>query len=416
MLINLVGLAVWVIVIIDIRLYGKHLSALQAVILSLAAIATPIILLEWIFLKTYRRTSTGLNFSVKKSWNLCGFGVKLLGFYTTLGVVTFIYWLFPEYQGSFYDTYFIFLKAILPWLCMGAVPYFILVDHFMTQPHDGYWHTGMLILGQWKKICCHTLRQHLLGWLVKAFFLALMFTYCVQNMNYIRNCRMSNLWGGFNGFYHFVYNTLFVVDVLFATVGYIVTLRIFDSHIRSTEPTLLGWYVTLECYEPFWSFSSRYYFKYTHNYDWNQWLQGYPILYMVWGAAILFTVFVYVYSTIPFGIRFSNLTNRGILTNGPYRFCKHPAYVSKTLSWWLISIPFLAKGGVVEALRLSLLLLGVNLFYFLRARTEERHLSRDPVYVEYAMIMNERSIFAWVGKLIPLLQYKKNKLFNTSNE
>lgn len=35
---------------------------------------------------------------------------------------------------------------------------------------------------------------------------------------------------------------------------------------------------------------------------------------------------IYAWATIMFGGRFSNLTHRGIITNGPYPWTKHPAY------------------------------------------------------------------------------------------
>ena len=38
-------------------------------------------------------------------------------------------------------------------------------------------------------------------------------------------------------------------------------------------------------------------------------------------------------------VRFSNLTYRGVLTNGPYAFTRHPAYLSKNLFWWCASMP-----------------------------------------------------------------------------
>ena len=77
---------------------------------------------------------------------------------------------------------------------------------------------------------------------------------------------------------------------------------------------------------------------------------------------------------------FSNLTNRGIITNGVYAWCKHPAYVSKNLSWWLIAVPFVYydKTTYLSVLRDCAALLALNGIYFLRARTEERHLSSDP--------------------------------------
>ena len=65
---------------------------------------------------------------------------------------------------------------------------------------------------------------------------------------------------------------------------------------------------------------------------------------------------------------------------------------------------FIVNDGA-DALKCTLLLVGVNLIYYARAKTEERHLSNYPEYVEYALEMNERSIFRWCAKLIPALKY-----------
>ena len=46
------------------------------------------------------------------------------------------------------------------------------------------------------------------------------------------------------------------------------------------------------------------------------------------------------------------------------------------------------------------------MIYFLRARTEEAHLSQDPTYVEYALWMNEHGKLAFLGRWFPLLKYK----------
>jgi protein-S-isoprenylcysteine O-methyltransferase Ste14 len=413
--INLFALAITTLTIVAIRQYGGNLSTLQAVIICLLSLAGSIVLLEFVFLRTFLNPSTGLDFSLKRPWNFKRIFIKLLGFYVTLILVALVYWLFPEYHGRFYIHYWGYLRIIVPILSLGAIPYFVLVDHFMKEPRDGYWHLGMFVLCKWSKINRYILGQHLLGWLVKLFFLPLMYTYLVSRVQYFRTFSYSNIFNSFNAFYDFVYSCIFGIDLIFVTAGYTLSLRIFDSHMRSVEPTLLGWFVALECYEPFWSFSSGTYLKYMNGYYWDNWFSGHPFLIIFWGSAILFLLTVYVYATIPFGIRFSNLTNRSILTNGPYRWTKHPAYVSKNLSWWFISIPFLPQAGLSESLRLSLLLLCVNVIYFLRARTEERHLSKDPVYIEYATAMNERSIFAFIGKIIPVLKFKPYQLFN-SNE
>ncbi len=114
----------------------------------------------------------------------------------------------------------------------------------------------------------------------------------------------------------------------------------------------------------------------------------------------------YALSAVVFGCRFSNLTHRGVLTNGPFRLTKHPAYVSKNISWWLISVPFVSNEGPVEAITMCVLLLGVNAIYFARAKTEERHLSWDPDYVAYALWIEENGIFRWVGRLLPFVRYR----------
>jgi protein-S-isoprenylcysteine O-methyltransferase Ste14 len=119
----------------------------------------------------------------------------------------------------------------------------------------------------------------------------------------------------------------------------------------------------------------------------------------VWAGAILALEGIYLLATFAFGVRFSNLTHRGILTGGPYRFTKHPAYVAKNLSWWLITLPFIPNHGWVDAIKSTLGLAGVSFIYYMRARTEERHLSRDPTYVRYALWMNEHGVLRWFGRI-----------------
>ena len=54
--------------------------------------------------------------------------------------------------------------------------------------------------------------------------------------------------------------------------------------------------------------------------------------FIIWGAILVVLTGIYAWATMAFGLRFSNLTHRGILTHGPYAFTKHPAYMSKNAS------------------------------------------------------------------------------------
>jgi protein-S-isoprenylcysteine O-methyltransferase Ste14 len=82
------------------------------------------------------------------------------------------------------------------------------------------------------------------------------------------------------------------------------------------------------------------------------------------------------------------------VTNGIYGWLKHPAYLSKNASWWLLSIPSLSTASTSNAIRLCLMLLCLNAIYYLRAKTEERHLSWDPVYRDYAKWMRQKDFGA----------------------
>ncbi len=96
---------------------------------------------------------------------------------------------------------------------------------------------------------------------------------------------------------------------------------------------------------------------------------------------------VYTSATVVFGLRFSNLTHRGVITTGPYAFIRHPAYASKNFSWWCVMLPFAlwqiySSGSWTPALQILGMVL-MSFVYYRRAITEEQHLSRDPEYRAY---------------------------------
>jgi protein-S-isoprenylcysteine O-methyltransferase Ste14 len=107
-------------------------------------------------------------------------------------------------------------------------------------------------------------------------------------------------------------------------------------------------------------------------------------MFWVWGVLLVTLTAIYAWATVAFGLRFSNLTHRGIITHGPYAYTRHPAYVAKNAFWWLSSLVFLPwDGSVVTAVRNVTILSLVSGVYYWRAKTEERHLLADPAYRAY---------------------------------
>lgn len=167
------------------------------------------------------------------------------------------------------------------------------------------------------------------------------------------------------------YDFVFFIDCSFATFGYMAESRFLGNKTRSVEPTSFGWLVAIACYPPYNSVLGTYF---PLNNGPRLFVSETADLVLKGLIVLLFTI--YAAATVAFGFKFSNLTNRGIITGGPYKYVRHPAYATKCAAWWLEHLPTLT----IES---AIFLCGTCTVYGLRAWTEERHLSMDPEYREY---------------------------------
>lgn len=239
--------------------------------------------------------------------------------------------------------------------------------------------------------------------LVKIFYIPLMLNFLVGNYRSLAGAlditAFFTLKGATYEGYAAILSFIFFLDVLFFCFGYLFEAGFLKNKLRSVEPTLLGWAVTLICYPPFNGMLSNapsiigesvsvfsaeagdllgaFFGTYFIGWSANDYIQFSGI-----GAtftariAIVLALIVYLWATLSLGTKCSNLTNRGIVTNGAYKCVRHPAYVSKNLAWWITTIPVMSVPVFVTMSVWSYV-------YYLRAVTEERHLSKDPGYMEY---------------------------------
>ena len=405
--VGLVFMALGLWLAFDVRIYASPIkpeSSAQTALFLVLWLGGGIAIYDLLFVKSYRLPSTGLLHSAP-SYNRRQAGTKLLGLAVTFSCMGFLYWLFPLYRQPFYQTFFQAVDAVMPSLLLAAVPYFYWVDARQKpetnpqEPVDAYWLLGACLMDFVKlrglSRACNPkakelLKQHALGWGVKFFFLPLVFGFIVLNVQAFWGWNTHFSTYSWIRWVELISFALFSVDVVWGCAGYLWSLRLLDTHVRSTDATLLGWVVALTFYEPFNYAMGPNFFRYETDMKWHHWLAQTPMLAYFWGGLIILTAFVFVWSTVIFGLRFSNLTHRGIITSGPYRFMRHPAYVSKSLNWWLVAMPFMVQSSWIESLRLCLLLLMANAVYYLRARTEERHLSSDYEYQKYKKLVTNR--------------------------
>jgi len=373
-----------------VRLAGPY-AALAAMAIAGALMALWSVLVD----KVHRNPSTGIDWGRKRplSATLHVSVTKLAGLWATWAIIGFIYCL-----GRFYwDGQYLFAMGVIGWAALPlfvlSVPYVLWLDRVLAEPRDYAWHFGAMLIGRepWD---AREVKKHWRAWIIKGFFGAFMISIlppgfaAVVNADWGRIAHDPVLLGTA------LFDLLFVIDVQIGTVGYLLTLRPLDAHIRSGNPFLAGWLAALICYPPFvYAFMGNGgLIQYEYNTaGWGYWLAGHDALLWAWAGGLVFLTAVYAWATVAFGIRFSNLTYRGVLTNGPYRFTRHPAYLSKNLFWWLSTLPFLVTShSPVDMVRNTVFLGCVSAIYFWRARTEEAHLlGEDAKYREYHAWMQE---------------------------
>jgi len=383
-------------------------AALLTMVLTGLAMAAWSVLVD----KVHRRASTGIDWSNPRpvSEILHISTVKIAGLWATWAVIGFLYYLGRWYWGGQY----LFSMQVIGWAALPlfvlSVPYVIWLDRVMVNPRDHAWHFGAMLIGReaWDM---DEVKKHWRAWIIKGFFSAFMISILPFGFASVVEADIGAVVRDPVALGVLCFELLFVVDVQIGTVGYLLTMRPLDAHIRSGNPFLAGWLAALLCYPPFvYGFMGNGgVLQYEYNTaGWGHWLAGYDAILWLWAAWLVFLTAIYAWATVAFGIRFSNLTYRGVLTNGPYRFTRHPAYLSKNLFWWFSTMPFLVTSdSISDAVRNTVFLGVVSAIYYWRARTEEAHLlGEDPKYRQYYDWMSEHGLITarlgkWLRRVAP---------------
>lgn len=175
----------------------------------------------------------------------------------------------------------------------------------------------------------------------------------------------------------------YTIDLAFALAGYIFASNSLVPTVRSTQPRLWGWIVCLLCYGP----------AFRHWDDFGRvvhgeinWPASLTLDAGVIAAAVVMIALLalYVSATVVFGLRFSNLSNRGVVSSGPYRYMKHPAYFAHVGNAWVITFVFLPAAGVELTASQILVPVAFTVLYRCRAVTEEMHMREDERYIAYS--------------------------------
>lgn len=234
-------------------------------------------------------------------------------------------------------------------------------------------------------------KNALLAWIVKLFFAPLMLvwitshTFNLINYSYDAYSQIGN-WSFlifFNSyFFIWAFTAILFFDVLFFTLWYLLEWPVFKNTIKSVQPSFIGWAVVLICYPPLNNNLTNLVGWYSQ--DFPQFTSAF--IHVPLNISILILMCIYAWASISLGLKASNLTNRWIVRKWPYKFVRHPAYICKNLSWLIWWIPMLLVSFSDINITTSAVLFWLTSWtfvYYMRAMTEEDHLSLDPDYIKY---------------------------------
>ena len=374
----------------------ERLTGPYAGLTGLVAAALPMVVVSLVKDKVHRRASTGIDWTKPRPVaTIIDISItKLAGLWATWAVIGALYCIARWHWDGPYLLSMQVLGTLAGPLFVASIPYVIWLDRVLVEPRDGAWHFGAMLIGR-EAFDPAQVWHHARAWAVKGFFTAFMISIVPGGFGIL----VANDWApqlanpvALAGL---LITAMFVLDAQIGTVGYIMTMKPLDAQIRSANPFLAGWLAALVCYPPFQLMQGNgplYYQTNTRN--WAFWYEGHDLVLWVWAAALVVLAAIYAWATVAFGLRFSNLTYRGVLTNGPYRFTKHPAYLAKNTFWWLETLPFLVVShSLTDMVRNTFFLACVSAIYFWRAKTEEAHLlAEDPKYRAYADWMAQHGL------------------------
>ncbi|MDH5179091.1 MAG: DUF1295 domain-containing protein [Gammaproteobacteria bacterium] len=330
---------------------------------------------------------------VAKAWSYLPWSDMVRNYFSAMSLLVTGYLFYthhPHWQGFFSAEYHLNSLVItgneilLGLVCLYSVcllPFYLSLPDTYQPKSRRFW----AALAGIKRGCLSERdKTALLATLVKFFFLPMMLIWLIEHVeSLIRHWEGYFITGTFfPAGYWFIFQIILLVDVFFFVLAYAVEHPKLGNEIRSVEPTLFGWLVALICYPPFNGMTNQILGWHSADYPEYQTV----IMQNIAGTAMLIFMAVYAWGSAALNLKAGNLTHRGIVRHGPYRWVRHPAYTAKNVAWWIGAFPLLAAELQVSYSGFVFAVLGMaswTFIYYLRATTEERHLLSDPVYADY---------------------------------
>ncbi|MGD9699917.1 methyltransferase family protein [Acinetobacter sp.] len=337
------------------------------------------------------------NFFKKRKENLIRVKIK---FYTFLSIwlisIFFSVFMSCYLNQNLYYYYYYDSLIFSPFILFIFYFWVFYMDSRQEDPDDEY--ANFFLDIKKKRFSWDSYRLFLLNTAVKVFYIPFMYGAAFLAVSQVLT--YGDIFFNILKFINFLFLIGVCFDVCIGLGGYIFSSKFFATETISVDGSWQGWLVCLICYPPL-VILSKIFLVQTDSYIWSHWLKPDETLYWIWATLICLTWTCYWLATVSFGFKFSNLSWRGLVDTGLYRYVKHPAYLSKNIYWWLHTIPLFGVVGI-DMLRNVLALSIISLIYYLRAKTEEKHLMQFDEYIQYCRWIDQNGFYAKIKKIFKI--------------
>lgn len=342
---------------------------------------------------------------------------KFLGVLMGILFIFFLIWLFPAYDNPTKLGYL--REALLPFFAFTIPASFILIlitEYILGEKRDGTYQFGLLARLHLREMDWTIFFDGVREWLLRGFFLLINFFGAVWYVANLRANGLPDFHQNFPGFITQLDLAIFGMIVLSILPGYIFASRLINTNLKKVDRTWFGWLINLSCYPPLNGAIFGAWVLYFPSPEMTALYKGVPawayttisnppVMYGV-AVMIIFFALIHLWGEAIVGIRAANISSRGIITTGPFALTRHPIYVSKGFQWAFLYFPVLNAIGILNMIQSGILFLLVIAIYVGRSLSEEKLLATDEKYVQYALYMDEKSIFAFVGRIFPIMTFR----------
>jgi protein-S-isoprenylcysteine O-methyltransferase Ste14 len=284
----------------------------------------------------------------------------------------------------------------------------------LGEYRDSYYEFGLFATGAWKNIDWENFKTGIWSWFIRGFFLPMNFCTAVSMFENLRNSTNLELFlinSPITISYPIIENIIFLMLIIAIIPGYYFSSRLLGTNGVSISQTWPAWIVTLWFYPPFNIMINNSWIDYTHEIvkgqqNWISIFGNSPItIYFI--ATILITMgLIHFWGEAILGMRASVNTNKGIITNGPFKYTKHPIYVSKVVAWFLATLPFISTTSFLQNTKFFIAFCCVAAGYTFRSYFEEKFLATDSTYVAYARYIDQKGVLRFINKIFPFMSFE----------